>query len=328
MIRTYDVFISFKNSDASGRQTKDSVLAERLYRFLIEKGVKAFFSNVELEFIGKAQYTKVIDDALESSEILVAVGCSKDNLESKWVNHEWASFLNDIRSGIKPDAEVFVLYDDMTAHDLPRSLRQQQAFNASDDDSYEKLYNFIKNAMDRQGKTKKGSDSPMQNTPLRMVKQVTQESSNTDYSISLSRLGDVNKSWTLRVRGGLMVGRAATNDIVLDEKSVAREQCKIVIGGAGLTVINLSTTNITKLNGRTLAGPAPLNLGDNITMGRETLLVDDIRSPVSSGILPDDIRPISKPRDDARSLGQRTVRTDESKPPEQPKKFDISIFNV
>ena len=143
----YDVFISFKNSDENGNATKDSAIAQKLYDYLSGKGLRVFFSNVELEFLGKAQYTEVIDDALDSSRFLIAVGCSRDNLSSQWVRYEWSGFLNDIRSNIKPNAEVFVLYADMTIGELPRALRQQQAFDAGDGDAMEKLYRFIKNAM-------------------------------------------------------------------------------------------------------------------------------------------------------------------------------------
>jgi len=142
----YDVFISFKNSDENGRQTIESVTAKRLYDFLKAQGLRVFFSNVELEFSGKAQYTKAIDEALDSSQFLIAVGSSYDNLNSQWVRYEWESFLNDIRSGIKPDAEVYVVCEGMKIHELPRALRQQQAFFADEPGSFEKLCNFIKNA--------------------------------------------------------------------------------------------------------------------------------------------------------------------------------------
>ena|GEM_PF-2945835 len=143
----YDIFISFKNSDANGRTTKDSEIAQKLFDFLTEKGLRVFFSNEVLERLGKAQYTRVIDEALDSTKVLIAVGCSHDNLNSQWVRYEWESFINDIRSGIKSDAEVFVLYNGLRASELPRALRQQQAFDESDAASYVKLYNFISNAL-------------------------------------------------------------------------------------------------------------------------------------------------------------------------------------
>jgi len=142
----YDVFISFKNSDANGNKTKDSVLAERLHKFLTDKGFMVFFSNVELEKRGADQFKNVIDDALDTSKILIAVGCSKKNLESSWVKHEWNGFLNDILSGNKKDGVVYVFYQDMEVNDLPFSLRQRESFNAVEKNACEKLYNFIINS--------------------------------------------------------------------------------------------------------------------------------------------------------------------------------------
>ena len=145
--RRYDVFISFKNSDDAGRRTKDSELAEKCYHYLTGKGLSVFYSNIELEFIGKSQYSKVIDDALDSSRFLIAVGCNPENLNTQWVRYEWESFFNDIRANIKPHAEVFVLYQDVAIADLPRALRHQQAFNADNEDVFEKLYKFISSSL-------------------------------------------------------------------------------------------------------------------------------------------------------------------------------------
>jgi len=151
-VAKYDVFISFKNTDSNGNKTKDSIIAKKLYSYLADKGIKVFFSEAELEFLGKAQYSKVIDDALDSSKFLIAVGCSRENLESEWVRYEWDSFLNEIRSKIKSGGEVFVFYQEMKINDLPRALRGQQAFDATDNLSYERLFNFINNSIGRSNK--------------------------------------------------------------------------------------------------------------------------------------------------------------------------------
>ena len=87
-----DVFISFKNSDENDCRTIDSKIAKKLYEFLTKKGLRVFFSNIELEFTGKAQYSKVINEALDSSRFLIVVGSSYKNLNSEWVYYEWDSF--------------------------------------------------------------------------------------------------------------------------------------------------------------------------------------------------------------------------------------------
>jgi ribosomal-protein-alanine N-acetyltransferase len=141
----YDVFISFKNNDENGGQTKDSAIAVKLYNYLVEKGLSVFFSNVTLEERGKSEYSVAIDEALDTSKCLIVVSCKPEHINAKWIRYEWESFVNDIRSGIKSRAEVFVFYDDMDITDLPRALRLKQSFNASDGNSFERLYNFINN---------------------------------------------------------------------------------------------------------------------------------------------------------------------------------------
>ena len=150
MEQEYDVFISFKNSDKDGCATREKAIAEQLCEYLKSKGILVFYSAQELEFLGKSQYTKVINKALESSRILVVVGSSRENLESEWGHYEWDSFLNAIRTGVKRNGEVYVLTDGMKIpDDLPWGLMLQQAFNASEDGVFEKIGNFISHALER-----------------------------------------------------------------------------------------------------------------------------------------------------------------------------------
>lgn len=141
------IFISVKNLDDDGNQTKDVEMALELHRQLESRGIACFLSVVSLELMGVAEYKGTIDDALDHAEILIAVGTSPENLTSRWVRYEWDSFFNDIISGIKPEAKVFSLISGLEPTDLPRALRQNQTFE------YEKsgidyLCNFATNSLD------------------------------------------------------------------------------------------------------------------------------------------------------------------------------------
>ncbi|MCB2155590.1 protein kinase [bacterium] len=146
----HQVFISFKNLDANGRQTRDSQLARTLYDYLTARGFKVFLSSVSLEKMGASAYQQAIDRALDAAMVVVAVGTSREHLESRWVESEWSGFINDIRSGLKPAGHVFSYIDGMEPRDLPRSLRQYQMFKHSDE-SLMALANFIENALDAEG---------------------------------------------------------------------------------------------------------------------------------------------------------------------------------
>jgi len=144
----YDVFLSFKNLDEDGRQTRDSILAEELFRFLVSKQLNVFYSNLSLENLGVSAYKQAIDDALDQARILIAIGTSAENLQSPWVRYEWDSFFSDILSGVKRDGRVFVYLEKTMVNDLPRALRQSQVFQC-EEGSNERIYRFISAALGR-----------------------------------------------------------------------------------------------------------------------------------------------------------------------------------
>jgi hypothetical protein len=118
-----DVFISCKNLDEHGVQTRDSEIAAEVYKFLTGKGLRVFLSTYTLEQLGAAAYTRAIDSALESATVLLAIGTSVDHLNSGWVRHDndrrYAKYARRSRKGFvcavardietrsKPSANLF-----------------------------------------------------------------------------------------------------------------------------------------------------------------------------------------------------------------------------
>jgi hypothetical protein len=141
-----DVFISCKNLDEHGVQTRDAQLAAEVYNFLTGKGLSVFLSSFTLEQLGAADYAREIDSALDSASVLLAIGTSADHLNSEWVRYEWNSFANDIRSRIKPNGRLFTYIEGMEITALPRTLRQTQTF-VHCEGSFQRLYNFINKAL-------------------------------------------------------------------------------------------------------------------------------------------------------------------------------------
>jgi hypothetical protein len=99
-----------------------------------------------------------------------------------------------------------------------------------------------------------------------------------EYTIKLSNTRNRGQNWILPVKGEIIIGRSEHADIKLEDKSVAREQCKIVISGQKLAVAELSSSNKTKLNGIEISGKMPLSPGDILKFGRESLTVEYIHS--------------------------------------------------
>jgi len=129
----YNVFISFKKTDDEGELTKDFEIAKELYNELKEyETVQPFFSDESIYTVGKSNYKDIINNALDEVDIVVVIGTTKENIESKWVKYEWESFHNDILANNKPNGEIIgYIADDINHNDLPRSIRSYQSFKHS-----------------------------------------------------------------------------------------------------------------------------------------------------------------------------------------------------
>jgi hypothetical protein len=140
----YDVFISFKNSGKNGKQTPDAGAARKVHAALKERGIGTFFSEESLAEKGIGHFSKAIEAALDSARVLVLVASCREHIESRWVEAEWDSFLQDVRSGNK-EGELFILNcGDLKPTDLPLFLRRQQMFKEAELD---KMLSFISSAM-------------------------------------------------------------------------------------------------------------------------------------------------------------------------------------
>ena len=102
--------------------------------------------------------------------------------------------------------------------------------------------------------------------------------SNAHFTIKLSVANDPAATWTLPVNGELLIGRAEHCPVRIEENSVSREQCKIVVQGSGLAVVHLSMTNKTLLNSSNVTESAPVQSGDTLLFGRVVLQIDYIQS--------------------------------------------------
>lgn len=125
----FDVFICYKETDADGNRTKDSVLAQEIYYQLTNQGYRVFFARITLEDKAGTQYEPYIFAALNSARVMVALGTSEANFNAVWVKNEWSRFL----ALMKKDRSKLLLpcYRDMDPYDLPEQLSILQSYDMS-----------------------------------------------------------------------------------------------------------------------------------------------------------------------------------------------------
>ena len=123
----FDVFICYKQTDKTGRPTKDSRRAQDIYDALTKEGLKVFFSKITLEDKLGVEYEPYIFAALSSAPVMVAVGTSKENFEATWVRNEWGRFL--AMAGEDASKRLIPAYEDMDPYDMPDEFAMLQALS-------------------------------------------------------------------------------------------------------------------------------------------------------------------------------------------------------
>ncbi|MCD7785521.1 MAG: FHA domain-containing protein [Oscillospiraceae bacterium] len=68
------------------------------------------------------------------------------------------------------------------------------------------------------------------------------------YEIRLISLNNLNDTWTLNIAGEVLAGRSEYASIHFDDKSVSREQFRIIATASGLAVVHCGSTNKTTVN--------------------------------------------------------------------------------
>ena len=133
--RQWDVFISAKSADYPA--------ARQVYEFLETQGLTVFLSDVCLPQLGRADYRREIDRAIDNACHMVVVTSSKANVESPWVEAEWGAFINEKRSSRKQGELVTVRAENLHPSSLPLSLRQFESVSL-DSAGLKRLLGFVR----------------------------------------------------------------------------------------------------------------------------------------------------------------------------------------
>lgn len=125
----YDVFICYKETDANGKRTVDSVIANDIYYQLTQEGFKVFYAAITLEEKLGSEYEPSIFAALNSAKVMLAVGTKEEHFNAVWVKNEWSRYLKLMK---KDRSKMLIpCYRDMDAYELPEEFSHLQAQDMS-----------------------------------------------------------------------------------------------------------------------------------------------------------------------------------------------------
>ncbi|MBR6513925.1 MAG: toll/interleukin-1 receptor domain-containing protein [Clostridia bacterium] len=122
---SYDVFICYKETDADGKRTQDSVIANDIYHQLTQEGLRVFYAAITLEDKLGSAYEPCIFAALNSAKVMLTIGTKAEYFNAVWVKNEWSRFLKIIKN----DRSKLLIpcYRDMDAYELPEEFAHLQA---------------------------------------------------------------------------------------------------------------------------------------------------------------------------------------------------------
>ena len=123
--KPFDVFICYKETDANGQRTRDSVIANDMYHQLEKEGFKTFFAAITLEGKLGSAYEPYIFAALNSARVMIVLGTKPEYFVAPWVKNEWSRFLTIIKND---KSKILIpAYRDMDPYELPEEFSFLQA---------------------------------------------------------------------------------------------------------------------------------------------------------------------------------------------------------
>ena len=171
---TYDVFICYKETDADGRRTQDSVIANDIYYQLTNEGFKVFYAAITLEGKLGSAYEPIIFAALNSAKVMLSIGTKPEYFNAVWVKNEWSRFLKIIK---KDRSKLLIpCYRDMDAYELPEEFAHLQAQDMAKIGFINDIVRGIKKVVKK--------DDPKQNT---VVKETVVATTNATVAPLLKR---------------------------------------------------------------------------------------------------------------------------------------------
>ncbi|MCA9695595.1 MAG: sigma-54-dependent Fis family transcriptional regulator, partial [Myxococcales bacterium] len=102
--------------------------------------------------------------------------------------------------------------------------------------------------------------------------------------------------------GTLVIGRAPSSDIHVDDRSVSRRHAELVVEGRRVKIVDLGSRNGTQVNGKRLAGQRALDPGDVVSIGPLTLV---LRGPAGDATITTEA--VQKTTPTWLALGEREV---------------------
>lgn len=141
----YDIYISYRAKDDNGDKTAVSEIAEHLYNKLTSAGYRVFLSEAALKGKERSYCEPYIYSALNSANVMLALGTSYDDYNDVWVKNEWNRYL-EIAEKNKNKC-LIPCYKDVDEYDIPKEFAGLKVCQLGNDDTFNNIMAEIANVV-------------------------------------------------------------------------------------------------------------------------------------------------------------------------------------
>ena len=133
----YDIYISYRAKDDNGDKTAVSEIAGHLYNKLTSARYRVFLSEAALKGKKQSDCEPYIYSALNSANVMLALGTSYDDYNNVWVKNEWNRYL-EIAEKNKNKC-LIPCYKDVDEYDIPKEFAGLKVCQLGNDDTFNNI---------------------------------------------------------------------------------------------------------------------------------------------------------------------------------------------
>lgn len=141
----YDIYISYRAQYDNGDKTPVSEIAGHLYNKLTSAGYRVFLSEAALKGKKQSDCEPYIYSALNSANVMLALGTSYDDYNDVWVKNEWNRYL-EIAEKNKNKC-LIPCYKDVDEYDIPKEFAGLKVCQLGNDDTFNNIIAEIANVV-------------------------------------------------------------------------------------------------------------------------------------------------------------------------------------
>lgn len=141
----YDIYISYRAKDDNGDKTAVSEIAGHLYNKLTSAGYRVFLSEAALKGKERSDCEPYIYSALNSANVMLALGTSYDDYNDVWVKNEWNRYLEIAKKN--KNKCLIPCYKDVDEYDIPKEFAGLKVCQLGNDDTFNNIMTEIANVV-------------------------------------------------------------------------------------------------------------------------------------------------------------------------------------